>query len=81
MKQLTDAERLVIAVPLLDSRGLMEYTERCSELEQDCERNGFHDVPAECEQFECRNCTMADSERRVIDCPYIDYWIDNEVIK
>lgn len=72
MKQLTDAERLAIAVPLLDGRGLMEYTERCSELEQDCEANGFHNTPAECEGRECNSCTMTKHGRLAIDCPYGD---------
>lgn len=71
MKQLTDAERLAIAVPLLDGRGLMQYAERCSELEHDCERNGFHNVPAECENVECADCGRDDDWRESIGCPYI----------
>ncbi len=72
MKQLTDTERLAVAVSLLDKRGLEEYEEHCYEWETDCEANGFYNVPAECENFECRNCTMTDQSRREIDCPYVD---------
>ena len=72
MKQLTDAERLAIAVPLLDGRGLMEYAEQCKELEQDCERNGFYNTPAECENQECDGCLLSEYDRRAIDCPYMD---------
>ena len=72
MKQLTDTERLTIAVPLLDGRGLMEYAEQCRKLEQDCERNGFHNTPAECENQNCEGCTLVDTDRSAIDCPYVD---------
>lgn len=37
MKQLTDTERLEVAVSILDERQIDEYAERCSELEQEQE--------------------------------------------
>ena len=72
MKQLTDSEKLSIAVPLLDGRGLMEYANRCRELEQDCERNSFHNVPAECEDKECMDCDIAHAEQVILGCPHMD---------
>jgi len=56
MKQLTELERLDVAMSILDERQVNEYVIRCNELEQDCERNeleqdcernDFHNVPAE----------------------------------
>lgn len=73
MKQLTDTERLEVATLLLSAEGLsIEYEAKCSELEHDCERNGFHNVPAECEHFDCSTCTMVAHSRKEIDCPYVD---------
>lgn len=85
MKQLTDAERLEIVMSLLDEQQVADYAEQCAELEregiplgmkplleQNPEANGFHNVPAECENFECRNCIMTDRNRRAIGCPYVD---------
>ena len=34
MRELTDAERLEVAVALLDEQGLADYAEQCKELEQ-----------------------------------------------
>ena len=72
MKQLTDAERLKIAVGLLGKRELDNYERICLEHEQDCERNGFYNVPAECENYECNECTINDKWRREHDCPYVE---------
>lgn len=72
MKQLTDTERLEVAMNLLDEYQVDEYANRCAELEHDCERNGFHNVPTECENRECDGCTMWDALRRDIGCPYVD---------
>lgn len=85
MKQLTDTERLEVAMSLLDDEQVDAYAEQCAELEregiplgmkplleQDPAANGFHNTPAECENFECSNCTMTDQNRREIDCPYVD---------
>ena len=74
MKQLTDSERLAIAINLLDKRGLEEYACQCCELELDCERNGFHNTPAECEDIECAHCPLYYDEigRKQIGCPYVD---------
>ena len=36
MKELTDAERLEVAMNLLDDEQVDEYAERCAELEHDC---------------------------------------------
>lgn len=47
MKQLTDAERLEVAMGMLDERQVNEYANRCAELEQDCEhKNTFGDNAA-----------------------------------
>lgn len=70
MKQLTDSERLEVAMMLLDERQVDEYAERCAELEQDCERNGFYNVPAECEGLECAKCQVDEQTMEDIDCPY-----------
>lgn len=74
MKQLTDTERLEVAMNLLDEYQVDDYANRCVELEQDCERNGFHNTPAECENKECNECELdADTRTRLgIDCPYAD---------
>jgi len=72
MKQLTNAERLEVVMGILDERQVDEYANRCSELEQDCGRNGFHDVPVECENQECADCNIADDWRESIGCPYMD---------
>ena len=37
------------------------------------EANGFYNTPAECEDFECKDCCVVDTERRKIDCPYVDW--------
>ena len=73
MKQLTDLERLGIAMSLLGNGVKRDtYFKLCSKLEQDCERNGFYNVPEECEGFECSNCTMVNHSRHEIDCPYVE---------
>ena len=76
MKQLTDAELKEVAVNLLDKQGLEQYeqsiTEHEQKMKQDPQANGFHNTPVECENFECRNCTMHDVDRQDIDCPYMD---------
>lgn len=72
MKKLTDAERLEVAMSLLDERQIDKYANRCAELEHDCKRNGFYDVPAECEDFECSACLMVDAWKRKVGCPYVD---------
>ena len=72
MKQLTDSERLEVAMSLLTDEQVDEYANRCAELERDCKHNGFYNVPAECEMFECRNCIMRDEERRITGCPYVN---------
>jgi len=72
IKKLTDTERLEIALSLLDDEQGDEYAQRCVELEHGCERNGFYNVPAECEDEECAKCSIKDEERRKIDCPYVD---------
>lgn len=72
MKQLTDAKRLEVAMNLLDEQQVDDYANRCSELEHNCERNGFHNTPAECKNLTCRECLIKDMERREIDCPYVD---------
>ena len=72
MKQLTDSERLEVAMSLLDEQQVDEYAERCAELEQDCGRNGFHDTPAECENCECSECGLTDAYKHGIGCPYMD---------
>lgn len=76
MKQLTDSELKDYAVSLLDKQGLEQYEQyildREVELEQDCEANGFHNVPAGCEDKECSECEIADGVRRWFNCPYMD---------
>jgi hypothetical protein len=72
MKQLTDAERLEVAMGILDERQVNEYAERCRELEQNCERNGFHNTPAECEPFDCCQCPFGDRGKEQLSCPYVD---------
>jgi len=72
MKVLTDAEKLEIAVSLLDKQGFQEYEEQCYNLETDCERNGFYNVPAECENRECSECKIVKANMRLIGCPYAE---------
>ena len=85
MKQLTDTERLEVAMSLLDDGQVDAYAEQCAELEregiplgmkplleQDPEANGFYNIPAECEDEECKDCCIVDTERRKINCPYVD---------
>lgn len=72
MKELTDSERLEVAMNLLDDEQVDEYAQRCAELEQDCERNGFYNAPTECENEECSECNLSDEIKRKIDCPYVD---------
>lgn len=38
----------------------------------DPEANGFHNTPAECEDWECDVCILSDCTKRGIDCPYVD---------
>lgn len=57
---------------ILDERQVDEYANRCAELEHNCERNGFHNTPTECEDWECDVCVLSDSTKRGIDCPYVD---------
>ena len=73
MKQLTDAERLKIALLLLTEHEDIDEFERLrKERELDCERNGFHNTPAECEDEECNECPFNEDGQRQIDCPYVD---------
>lgn len=78
MKQLTDAELKEFAVSLLDKQGLEQYEqfilEHDQKMKQDCEANGFHNVPAECEGFECSHCPLYYDRmgRKQIGCPYTD---------
>jgi len=37
----------------------------------DPKANGFYNIPAECEDSECKDCCVVDTERRKIDCPYV----------
>jgi len=37
----------------------------------DCEKNGFFNVPVECEDRECAECKFDNDARRELDCPYI----------
>ncbi len=71
MKQLTDAERLGVAMCILDERQIAEYAVICKVLKLDCERNGFYNTPAECEDFECHLCEADDDTMRKVDCPYV----------
>lgn len=72
MKQLTDTERKDIALSLLSEHDIDEYARLCKEREQDCERNGFHNVPAECENIECNDCGRDDDWRESVGCPYME---------
>uniref|UniRef100_A0A6M3LYP2 Uncharacterized protein n=1 Tax=viral metagenome TaxID=1070528 RepID=A0A6M3LYP2_9ZZZZ len=72
MKQLTNSERLDVAMSLLTDEQVDEYAERCAELERDCERNGFYDTPAECKGLDCADCGRDDDWRESIDCPEMD---------
>ena len=75
MKRLTDTERLSIALKLLsEHEDIGEYTRLCEEREQDCERNGFHNVPAECEDYECSHCPLYYDAigKKQIGCPYME---------
>ncbi len=38
----------------------------------DCEANGFYNVPVECEDRECAECTLDKDVRHRLDCPYIE---------
>ena len=70
MKQLTNTERLEVAMIILDERQVAEYAAMCEALEQDRERNGFENTPAECENWECNQCSCDDVTRRKLGCPY-----------
>ncbi len=70
MKQPTDAERLEVAVSLLSERDVDVYAERCKELA--CEHNGFYNIPEKCEGYECHECTVLDTVREMLDCPYLE---------
>ncbi len=75
MKQLTDTERLEVAMSLLGNGVKRDmYHRLCAELEQDCERNGFHNTPAECKNLDCQHCPLLGDvdKRREIGCPYTD---------
>ena len=72
MKQLTDSERLEVAMSLLDEHQVDDYANRCAELEHQPERNGFHNTPAECEDRECDACRLSDQAKLTLDCPYVD---------
>jgi hypothetical protein len=39
---------------------------------QDCEANGFENVPAECEDRDCATCEINNYYRKKIDCPYAE---------
>lgn len=45
---------------------------KLSEVELNPEANGFHDVPAECEDLECAECPLNPPDRKALDCPYVD---------
>jgi hypothetical protein len=34
--------------------------------------NGFEDVPAECEDLECSECKLNDTDKKSRDCPYVN---------
>jgi len=36
------------------------------------EVNGFHNVPAECENRDCDMCKLYNQIKRELDCPYVD---------
>ncbi len=76
MRQLTDTELKEFAVSLLDKQGLEQYEqfikEHSTKLKQDCEANGFYNVPAECEDKECMDCDIAHAEQVILGCPYVD---------
>ncbi len=72
MKQLTDSERLKVVMNMLTEQQVDEYTTICYALELDCERNGFYNVPEECEDSECSKCRLCNQARRTLDCPYMD---------
>jgi len=76
MKQLTDTELKDYAVSLLDKQGLEQYEQFIEEheqkMKQDPEANGFHNTPAECEDYDCQHCPLLGDadKRREIECPY-----------
>lgn len=73
MKKLTTEEKLEIALWLLsEHEDIDTYYRLCEERRLDCERNGFHDVPAECEDRECAKCQYGYEYMLKIDCPYAD---------
>ena len=72
MKQLTDTERLEVAMGILTEWQVDEYAGRCYELKHQPERNGFHNTPAECEDRECDTCKFYDQVKRDLGCPYVD---------
>ena len=72
MKELTDAERLDIALALLSDRDVEEYEKLCELRALEPERNGFYDIPVECEDLECADCAFDSNERKRRECPYLD---------
>lgn len=52
-------------------RNCGESAEVC-DTSKDCEANGFHNTPAECEDSECGNCKLDTEQKIALDCPYLD---------
>ena len=47
-----------------------KFAEVCN-TDESCERNGFFNTPAECENSECADCELDLEQRMQIDCPYL----------
>lgn len=81
MKQLTNTDLKEFAVSLLDKQGLEQYEQFIEEhkqkTKQDPEANGFHNVPAECEDLECAECGRDDDWRESVGCPYMNESTEN----
>lgn len=93
MKQLTNTERLEVAMSLLGEYEVGVYANICRKRELGCpdglceaclvvecaypdpsdpQANGFHNVPAECENVECADCPFDPNAQVSRGCPYVD---------
>ena len=74
LRKLTDAEVKDVAVNLLGKCELEEFERIISEREHDCARNGFWNVPIECEDWECNECPITNDValRDRLGCPYVE---------
>ena len=73
--RLCDDDSVITAIEL-DVRDIKQGEQTiailATALKQDCGRNGFHNVPTECENVECNDCGRDDGWRESVGCPYME---------